>query len=240
MKMIATTALVTALAFAGIGNAEAQRLETRLDRARVVDVDRIVSQRPGRIMQECWNQRTSRYDGGYYRDDSGRLYRGGRDDGTAGAVIGALIGGALGNQVGDGRGRTAATVAGAVIGSRVGKDIDEDDGYRDDGYRDAGYRDGGRDGYRDGNYRDGDFNRYRTNDGIETRCRTVQTASRVRREGFEVDFVYAGREYTTFSRQHPGRSIPVEVDVRHGRRGRTVIMDVRPADQFVAQYGYDD
>lgn len=228
MKIFATTALVTALAFAGIGNAEAQRFETRLDRARVVDVDRIVSQRPGRIVQECWNQRTGRYDGGYYRDDRGRLYRE-RDDGTAGAVIGALIGGALGNQVGDGRGRTAATVAGAVIGSRVGKDIDENDGYRD--------RDGYRDGYR---YDDGDYYRYRTNDGIETRCRTVQTASRVRREGYEVDYVYAGNRYTTFTRQHPGRSIPVEVDVRHGRRGRTVIMDVRPADRFVAQYGYDD
>lgn len=223
MKIIATTALATALAVAGIGNVEAQRrVETRLDRARVVDVDQVRTQRPGRIVQECWNQRTGRYDSGYYRDDRGRLYRD-RDDGKAGAVIGALIGGALGNQVGDGRGRTAATVAGAVIGSQVGKNVDRDDDYA----------------YRDG-YRDDGYYRYRTNDGVETRCRTTQTASRSRVRGFEVTYVYAGGEYRTFTRQHPGRSIPVEVDLRHRRDGRTVVLDVRPADQFVAQYGYDD
>lgn len=207
MKILASTALFTALAFAGVGNAEAQRfVETRMDRARVVDVDRVYRQRPGRLVQECWNERVGRYDRGYYRDDRGRLYRE-RDDGTAGAVIGALIGGALGNQVGDGRGRTAATVAGAVIGSRVGKDIDERDGY----------------------------DRYHATDGREVRCRTVQTAGRDRMRGYRVTYVYAGRTHRTFMPTHPGRTIPVEVDLRHNRRGRTIVMDVRPARAYVAE-----
>jgi uncharacterized protein YcfJ len=209
MKTLASTALFTALALSGVGSAEAQRFtETRMDRARVVDVDSVYSEGRGRLVQECWNERVGRYDRGYYRDDSGRLYRE-RDDGTAGAVIGALVGGALGNQVGDGHGRTAATVAGAVIGSRVGKDIDEDD----------------------------DYNRYRTDRG-EVRCRTVQTAGRERMRGYRVTYVYAGQPHRTFMRSHPGRSIPVEVTMRHGRNGRTFVTDVRPAGAYVADY-YD-
>jgi uncharacterized protein YcfJ len=210
MKFLASTALFTALALSGVGSVEAQRFsETRMDRARVVDVDPVYRQGRGRLVQECWNERVGRYDSGYYRDDNGRLYRE-RDDGTAGAVIGALVGGALGNQVGDGRGRTAATVAGAVIGSRVGKDIDEDD----------------------------DLYSYRANDGREVRCRTVQTAGRERLRGYRVTYVYAGQPHRTFMRSHPGRTIPVEVDMRIGRYGRTVITDVRPAGAYVADY-YD-
>jgi uncharacterized protein YcfJ len=212
MKILASTALFTALALSGVSSVEAQRLvETRMDRARVVDVDPVYGQRRGRLVQECWNERVGRYDSGYYRDDSGRLYRD-RDDGTAGAVIGALVGGALGNQVGDGRGRTAATVAGAVIGSRVGKDIDEDDHYR-----------------------------YRGTSGNEVRCRTTQTAGRGTR-GYRVTYVYAGQPHRTFMRSHPGRTIPVEVTLRHGRRGRTIVTDVRPTgNAYVAdQYDWRD
>ena len=206
MKTFATTALVAALAFAGVGNVEAQRrVETRLDTARVVDVDPMFSQGRGRLVQECWNPRYSRYDAGYYRDDQGRLYRE-RDDGTAGAVIGALVGGALGNQVGSGRGRTAATVAGAVIGANVGRDIDEGDGYR-----------------------------YRSSDGRETRCRTVQTAGRERLRGYRVTYRYAGQPYTTYMRYDPGRNLTVEVDVRYGRHGPRII-DVRPRGEYVASY----
>lgn len=206
MKTFATTALVTALALAGIAPAQAQRfVETRLDTARVVDVDPIYREGRGRIVQECWNERTSRYDGGYYRDDNGRLYRE-RDDGTAGAVVGALIGGALGNQVGDGSGRTAATVAGALIGGKVGHDMDERDGYR-----------------------------YRDTRGRETRCRTVETAGRDRLRGYHVTYVYAGERHDTYMRNHPGRRLAVEVDVRQGRRG-TRIIDVRPRGEYVANY----
>jgi uncharacterized protein YcfJ len=206
MKSLIATAVLAALALGAANPAEAQRFETRYDRARVVDVDRVYTQRPGRVVQECWNERTRRYDAGYYRDDRGRLYRD-RDDGTEGALIGALIGGALGNQVGDGRGRTAATVAGALIGAGVGKNIDEDDDYR---YRGAG--------------------------GVETRCRTVQTAYRSGAPGYRVTYVYNGIRGEALMRDYPGRTIPVEVDLRHGRRGRVAIVDVRPRDNYVAEY----
>ena len=215
MKTFASTALFAALALGAAGTADAQRFETRVDRARVVDVDRVYTTAPGRLVQECWNERTRRYDTGYYRDDRGRLYRNG-DDGTEGALIGALVGGVLGNQVGGGSGRKAATVAGALIGGKVGHDIDE----RDDRYA----------------YDDRNDYRYRRADGIETRCRTVQTAHHNRMEGFRVTYVYNGQARTTFMRNHPGRTIPVEVDVREGRRGRVAILDVRPRNAYVAEY----
>ena len=62
--------------------------------------------------EECWNERTSAYEGGYYRDSDGRMYRDDtpHDSNANGTIIGAIIGGALGNQVGKGDGRTAATI----------------------------------------------------------------------------------------------------------------------------------
>jgi len=209
MKSLLATALVSAIALGAAGNADAQRFETRYDRARVIDVDRVYASTPGRVHQECWNERTSRYDSGYYRDDRGRLYRD-RDDGVEGALIGALIGGALGNQVGSGSGRRAATVAGAIAGGVAGKNIDE---------RDGGYR-------------------YRGDDGLVTRCRTVQTARHDRLDGYRVTYVYNGIRGEAYTRNHPGRTIPVEVDVREGRRGRVAILDVRARDRYMA--GYDD
>lgn len=208
MKTITATALFAAIALSVAGNASAQRFETRYDRARVVDVDRVYAQSPGRIVQECWNERTRSYDAGYYRDDRGRLYRG-RDNGTEGALIGALIGGALGNQVGDGSGRTAATVAGALVGGKVGRDIDRDNG---------------------------DYS-YRSDRGVVTRCRTVETTGGSRLDGFQVTYVYNGVQGRAFMRNHPGRTIPVAVDVREGRRGRVAILDVRPRGaDYVAEY----
>lgn len=199
MKRLALTVLTAALATAGIGTAAAQRgmheNEVRRDVARVVDVDPIRGHR-GRVYQQCWNERYSRYDDGYYRDERGRLYRE-KDDGKAGALIGAIVGGVLGNQVGDGRGRTAATVAGAAVGAAVGKNIDEND----------------------------KFTRYRNDRGIETRCREVY-ADNGRgwgRDGYRVTYVYAGQTYTTYTRQHPGRSMPV-------------VVSVQPQSDYVADY----
>lgn len=198
MKRLALTVFAAALASAGIGTAAAQRGpqhdETRRDMARVVDVDPMPGRgRPGRVYQECWNERSDRYDSGYYRDDRGRLYRE-KDDGTAGAVIGAIVGGLVGNQVGDGRGRTAATVAGVAAGAAIGSNIDERNG----------------------------FDRYRDDRGTETRCRTVQEVNRG--PGlFRVTYVYAGQTYETVTRRHPGRSIPV-------------IVNVQPQADYVADY----
>lgn len=204
MKRLALTLLAVSLGAAGIGNVAAQRgdirdydhrdrSELRSDVARVTRVEQLFTHYDqGRLRQECWNERTSRHEGGYYRDESGRLYREGKDGSTKGAVIGAIIGGVLGNQVGDGRGRTAATVAGAAAGAAVGSKHGDNDNY----------------------------DRYRQSDGYEVRCRTVETyADRGRgrgrdRDQYRVTYVYAGQTYQTMTNQRPGRSMRVLVDVR--------------------------
>lgn len=201
MKRLALTLLVASIAAAGIGNVAAQsydqrghdRPELRNDVARVTRVDRMFVQNnqynQGQLRQECWDERSDRYESGYYRDDQGRLYREGRDGNTKNAVIGAIIGGLVGNQVGDGKGRTAATVAGAAIGAAVGnKSGDNKDHY----------------------------DRYRDDSGVERRCRTVETyGNRGReREQYRVSYVYAGQAYQTMTNFNPGRTLRVLVDVR--------------------------
>ena len=156
----------------------------RRDIATVVRVDERYSN-PGYLRQECWNERTNAYDSGYYRDSSGRLYRG---DSTAnGTLLGALIGGALGNQVGSGDGRTAATVAGAVIGGKIGHDVDA----RNDSSTAYEYRGG---------------------DNIVRRCRTVSDGGRF--GGYDVTYRYAGQTYHALMNYRPGRTMRVMVQVR--------------------------
>jgi uncharacterized protein YcfJ len=155
----------------------------RRDIATVVRVEERYSN-PGYLRQECWNERTNAYDSGYYRDSSGRLYRG---DSTAnGTLLGALIGGALGNQVGSGDGKTAATVAGAVIGGKIGHDMDA----RNDG---TAYE-------------------YRDSSGIVRRCRTVSDGGRF--GGYDVTYRYAGQTYHALMNYRPGRTMRVMVQVR--------------------------
>lgn len=202
MKRLALTLLAASLATAGIGNVAAEhrdqydRSQVRSDVARVTRVEPLFThynQGPGQLRQECWNERTGRAESGYYRDESGRLYREGKDDGTKGAVIGAIIGGVLGNQVGDGRGRTAATVAGAAVGAAVGKNADENDRFAR-------------------------YDRYRDSSGVERRCRTVEVyTDRGRgrdREAYRVTYSYAGQTYQTQTNYHPGRTMRVLVNVR--------------------------
>jgi outer membrane lipoprotein SlyB len=141
--------------------------------------------------EECWNQQTNGYEGGYYRDSDGRLYREGESHtNTGGMLIGALIGGALGNTVGKGDGRTAATIGGAVVGGAIGAHVDND---HDEEYRDNG--------------------------GVVRRCRTVvTTVDNDRRppapNGYRVTYRYAGQTYEAFMGERPGRWIQVTVDVR--------------------------
>jgi uncharacterized protein YcfJ len=163
------------------------------DVARVTRVERIASREDSYLRQECWNERTRSHEGDYYRDDAGRLYRGGRDDRTARTVIGALIGGALGNQVGSGDGRRAATVAGAVVGGAIGNRSGDRDGYASsDGYM-----------------------HYRDTAGGEIRCRTVEDVAMDRGgDLFRVSYTYGGRSYEGVTDTHPGRSLRVTVDVR--------------------------
>lgn len=171
--------------------------ETRSrDIARVTGVERIAQRGDPYQRQECWDERSGRREGEYYRDESGRLYRGDSRNKTTRTLIGAVIGGAIGNQVGSGSGRTAATVAGAVVGGAVGKH--SGDG-RDDEAR---------------------YDRYRDDGGQEYRCRTiVEQGHRTGRDMFRVSYEYAGQAYVAMTDVHPGRSLRVDVDVRP-RTGR--------------------
>jgi uncharacterized protein YcfJ len=195
MKAVAVSAFAVAITMSLAMSAShaQQSVTTSVDRAEVIDVqpyrDASVADGPQyRLRQECWNERTRVYEGGYYRDNQGRLYRGDSDSrsNTSGMLIGAVIGGALGNQVGKGDGRTAATVAGAVVGGAIGAHVGNDE------------------------------HEFRGNDGVVRRCRTVvtQVGFRPSDRDFMVTYRYAGRIYTARTEHNPGRWLPVNVNVR--------------------------
>jgi uncharacterized protein YcfJ len=208
MKRLAITTLAVALSAAAGGAAAYHQdgygtydsrydnaaYSPRVDYARVIRVERLgYGNQYGtlygsNVRQECWNETTNAYEGGYYRDQYGRLYRGDGRSSSGGALLGALIGGALGNQVGKGDGRTAATIGGAVIGGAIGAHVDND---RYDEYRDTA--------------------------GVVRRCRMVSYDNAYDNRsyrGYNVTYVYGGNTYHAITRYNPGRTIRVVVDVR--------------------------
>jgi uncharacterized protein YcfJ len=103
--------------------------------------------------------------------------------GYGGAIIGGVAGGLLGNQVGKGHGKEAATAAGAVIGAITGDRIANS--------QPQGY----------------------LNQQREVRsCRTINEVQQ-RLTGYRVTYEYHGQQYTTLTREQPGRSMPVRVSV---------------------------
>ncbi len=148
--------------------------------------------------QECWNERTSAYDDGYYRDPNGRLYYRGRDSNVDGTVVGGLVGGALGNLAGKGDGRKAATIGGAVIGALIGNNIDRNN---------------------NGSNSNSNEYQYQGNGGTVTRCRTVSDNNNNYNNGqnwrgYDVTYRYAGRNYRAVLPYRPGSTIRVQVEVR--------------------------
>ena len=200
------TSLCVVVGLAGASTAHASWYENGIeyDWARVVAVDPIVERQSVPIARDvCWNERVDygpRYaSGGYY--DRG-------DDRAAGTILGALVGGALGNQVGRGDGRRAATVAGAVLGGAIGNNLDGGrswDGnqryrYYDDRRSYSDRYGGGHGGYR--------------NVGSQRVCdQRVDYRSEQQIVGYDVTYVYNGRQYRTETSQHPGDRIRVEVSV---------------------------
>lgn len=206
MKRIALTALSLSFALPFSGLVAAQSYGSRHNDgtdtsrhafARVTRVERMSNRndRYGRDSyqrQECWNERTNSNESGYYRDESGRLYREDSNNKTTRTVIGAIVGGALGTQVGGGDGRTAATIAGAAIGAAVGSNTGDRNRY-------AGY------------------DRYSDSSGVERHCRTVGNNDG-RNDGrngdlYRVTYTYAGNAYQSTMRYNPGRTLRVLVDV---------------------------
>jgi len=101
----------------------------------------------------------------------------------AGAIIGGVAGGVLGHQVGGGRGKDVATAAGAVAGAFAGERIASSNQPPVQGAQ------------------------------REVRsCRTVHDMQ-PRLTGYKVNYIYAGHQYTTFTREQPGNTMPVRVSV---------------------------
>ena len=113
-----------------------------------------------------------------------------------GTVLGAIVGGVAGHQVGSGRGNDAATAAGAVIGGLVGNQVDRSNGATTT-----------------------HVERVPVDRNVE-RCRTVQEV-REARVGYDVRYVYNGREFSTRMDRDPGRSLEVAVKIEP-REGREI------------------
>ena len=194
LALSAATAGVAVAGYQDYGRGSDSRYSdnsSRTDYAQVVRAEPVYDRyaASGYERQECWNEQTNNYDDGYYRDSNGRLYQNGqngRDSNVNGTVIGALIGGALGNQAGKGDGRKAATIGGAVVGGLIGNKID----------------------------REHDAYEYRDNSGTVRRCRTVYDEGNRQIQGYNVTYRYAGQTYSGYTRNRPGRTIRVVVDVR--------------------------
>jgi len=100
-------------------------------------------------------------------------------------LLGGLIGGVIGHELGDRHNREFTTIAGAIIGSSIASEAN------------AKY-------YRSGDYRVEQREHCRT----RTQYRTEQQLA-----GYHVRYRYKGEMYTTRTRQHPGKKIPVKVEV---------------------------
>ena len=177
-------ALTTLAAAAGTALAAP---ESFTDRARVVAVNPIVERIPV-SREQCWNDKVRTY-------EERRVTR--SDTGAAigpGTVLGAIVGGVAGHQVGSGRGNDAATAAGAVIGGLIGNQVDRDQGRVGPGGPPVT-----------------EVERVPVDRNVE-RCRTVQEV-REARVGYDVRYVYNGREFTTRLDRDPGRFLQVAVNV---------------------------
>ena len=105
---------------------------------------------------------------------------------AGGSIIGGIAGALIGNQVGGGTGRTAATAAGAIAGAVVGDRVDN-----------RGYAPGNQQQYAEQAVR---------------QCRTVDSWES-RTNGYEVNYDYRGRNYTSIMANDPGQRIKLRVSV---------------------------
>jgi uncharacterized protein YcfJ len=100
-----------------------------------------------------------------------------------GTLAGGILGGVIGNQFGRGSGKTAMTVAGTLLGASIGNDLSGDRYPR----------------------------RYVTD---ERRCEVYDRyETREQLVGYRVKYRYQGQTFVTETSEHPGRYIPVRVDV---------------------------
>jgi uncharacterized protein YcfJ len=104
-----------------------------------------------------------------------------RGGGGAGMLAGGIIGGVLGHEIGDGDQRKVATVAGTLIGAAVGREMERDKSAR-------------------------------AHTVEERRCRVYEEI--VEEEylrGYRVTYQYQGRRFTTFTEEHPGKFLHLQI-----------------------------
>jgi uncharacterized protein YcfJ len=148
--------------------------------------------------RECYNEQVTAYEEhrSSRRVYDDRRYEENRGGGIGpGTVLGAVLGGAIGHQFGNSSGgRDRGTAAGAIIGGLIGHDAENRGGYDRVGQRVV------------------EVERVPVTRDVQ-RCQVVQDY-REEIRGYDVRYQYQGREYTTRTSYDPGRTIPVNVQVR--------------------------
>ena len=182
-KTAITLALISALGL----SSGAAFAESFTDNARVVSIHPVTERIPV-AREECWNDRQRGY-------EERRVVR--SDTGAAigpGTVLGAVVGGVIGHQFGNSSGgRDRGTAAGAIVGGLVGNQVD----------RDRGVASSPREYV--------EVERVPVERNVE-RCRTVNEV-REATLGFDVNYEYRGRQFTTRMPFDPGERLMVRVDV---------------------------
>ena len=112
------------------------------------------------------------------------------NQGKGDIILGGIIGGIIGHELGRNHNQELATVTGALIGTAIAHDAN------------AKY-------YRTGEYRVEQQRHCRTEMRYHTESRLT---------GYRVKYRYKGDIYTTRMREHPGKRIRVDVDVRPQRK----------------------
>lgn len=117
-----------------------------------------------------------------------------------GLAIGGITGAVLGNQIGGGSGRQAATAIGAVVGALAGEHIANQGAWGGGGYQQIAA----------------------PQQRQVQNCRTVNDVQS-RLTGYNVEYMYRGQVYNTVTREHPGRTLPINVSFTPDERGYQVI-----------------
>lgn len=99
------------------------------------------------------------------------------------ALAGGLLGGVIGHQIGDGRGQDVATALGTIVGAQMGYDSAMGD--------------------------------YQGNIQYRSVCETVnkEEGFEVVQDGYQVSYLYQGKEFHTQLPYHPGERLKLKVQV---------------------------
>ncbi len=154
--------------------------------ARVTDVRPLVEQVRTEVpVRECYE--TTAYAPPAYRSGYGSGRPG---NAVGGTIVGGVVGGVIGDQFGRGEGRDAMRLLGALVGAAIGHDT--------------------------ATRRQTAYYPQQTREAYPVEECTTRYESRIeqRTRGYQVAYVYEGREYYTETAAPPGDRIPIEVSVR--------------------------